>query len=948
MGKTKGSEGGSSPRGGDPALGDPAETRLFERDSELQQIEVALGQLHLGVGGCILIRGAAGTGKSRLMELAVASARATDLPVWYGHGGPSWRGEPLLTLREALGGVEPPSSVPESRTELVDEIETAVARVPHLLVMEDLQTADLASLTTLGELAEHVEQFPLLMLLAYRPNMLPHLPSGFEHATNIDLGPLSDGAAAAYAQHLLGAPAGPALRGALAETGGTPMHIWLWLRDLQDREALVMQGDVLELADPEERPAPLADLALARRRQMIGADAFELLRFVAVIGRRFRLEDLAAMAGEPPERVAARLQPLLDVHGATREGHWWLISWSGMVDNLYIRLEPADRAQLHRTYARLLQERDGSPVVVAEHQLAAARPGDREAVAAARRGAEAVRARVPETAAHLLRRAAALLPPGDPDRNQTLVELIEAELSAGRVDEARRLAEDEVARVPPGPMHIRLQLTLLSVYEFSSESKLEDLAAAMLSGTALDADVRRNVLVRRALERVATGRLDDARTDAEAVLVDAPTPPDEVSSVAVTVLAWIATNRGDPEEALRLLRASATGPLTEGPSEGLSRLREAMALCALDRFDEALEVLHTSLRELDRVGALTRILPALLDGIAYAYYGQGAWDDALDEWEEVLSAQMHQVFPAASRARQMRALIAAHRGDYGPARELRERREARLDTLERSENLQPEVLLLAHEGDPAAANRVGLQAWAADDARGDYSELPFWLPWEIRFARDAELPDGELQRLVAPMADRLLPLARQWTTDSVVGAANLARGIRDQNAAALTQAAQRYRHSVRAPDRCIGLDVCGEELLRLGHHDLGVEALLGALDSYRALDAEPGAERVLRRLRELGVRRGLRRPRVRPGVGWDSLSQEELTIAALVSSGLSNPQIAEHMDLPRHRVANIIERVIAKLGVASRLELGLLVARRARDQELLQKRTPPDPAGTPE
>jgi hypothetical protein len=54
------------------------------------------------------------------------------------------------------------------------------------------------------------------------------------------------------------------------------------------------------------------------------------------------------------------------------------------------------------------------------------------------------------------------------------------------------------------------------------------------------------------------------------------------------------------------------------------------------------------------------------------------------------------------------------------------------------------------------------------------------------------------------------------------------------------------------------------------------------------------------------------------------------------------------MDLPRHRVANIIERVIAKLGVASRLELGLLVARRARDQELLQKRTPPDPAGTPE
>ncbi len=947
MGKTKGSEGGSSPRENDPALGDPAETRLFERDAELQQIEVALGQLHLGVGGCILIRGAAGTGKTRLIELALASARATDLPVWLGRGGPTWRGEPLLTLREALGGVEPSSSVPESRTELVDEIETAVARVPHLLVIEDLQTADLASLATLGELAQHVEQFPLLLLLAYRPNLMAELPPGFEHATTIDLGPLSEGATAAYAQHLLGAPAGPALRRALGQTGGTPMHIWLWLRDLQDRGALVSRGDALELADPDERPAPLPDLALARRRQMMGADAFELMRFVAVIGRRFRLEDLAAMAGESPETIAARLRPLLDAHGATREGHWWLISWSGMVDSLYSRLDPADRAHLHRTYAKLLQDRGGSPVAVAEHELAAAGPGDRVAVAAARRGAEAVRNRVPETAAHLLRRASALLPPGDPDRNQTMVELIEAELAAGEVEEARRLGEEEMAEVPPGPMHTRLQLALLSVYELASEPRLEDLAAAMLSAPSLDAELRRNVLARRALERVAIGRLADARSDAEMVLADGPTPPDELSSVAVTVLAWVATNRGDPEEGLRLLQASATGP-ADRPSAGLARIREAMALCVLDRFDEALELLHTSLRELDRAGSLARVLPALLDGIAYVYYGQGAWDDALAEWEEVLSARTHQVFPAASRARQMRALISAHRGDYGPARELRQRRAARLDTLERSESLQPEVLLLAHEGDPAEASRVGLQAWAADDARGDYSELPFWLPWEIRFARDADLPEADLQRLVAPMADRLLPLARQWTTDSVVGAANLARGLRDRNAAALAQAAQRYRHSARAPDRCIGLDAAGEELIRLGHNDLGVDALLGALDAYRALNAEPGAERVLRRLRELGVRRGLRRPRVRPGVGWESLSQEELTIAALVSSGRSNPQIAEHMDLPRHRVAAIIERVIAKLGVASRLELGLLVARRARDHELLQKRTPSNPAGSPE
>ncbi|MBO0744727.1 MAG: hypothetical protein J2P43_06900, partial [Candidatus Dormibacteraeota bacterium] len=725
--------------------------------------------------------------------------------------------------------------------------------------------------------------------------------------------------------------------------------IWLWLRDLEDRGALVRQRDVLELANPGEHPPPLPDVALARRRQMIGDDAFELMPLVAVMGRRFRHEDLATLAGESPATIEGRLQPLLDAHGAVREGHWWLIQWPGMLDNLYHRLEPGERSRLHRAYGRLLRERAGSPVVVAEHLLAAAERGDREAVAAARGGAEAVGTRVPETAADLLRRAADLLPAGDAERTEVMAELIQAELAAGHIDRARRLGERELAGAPPGPMRTRLQTTMLSAYEFESGGRLEDLSATMLAAPDLDPQVRRMVLSRRALERVSTGRLDEAVTDAQAVLEESPSPPDEQSVVALTALAWAATTRGDPEEALRLLRAS---PLTTPGTlaAGLAAVHEGLALCALNRFDEALEVFNASIRELERSGSLTRIQPLLLDGIAYAYYGAGAWDDALAEWNLVLAARSRDVFPVSAHARLMRAVIASHRGDYGPARELHERRSAegaagRAATLE---GLRLRMILSEGEGDLAEASRAAQEDWATREALGDYSQLPIALPWEIRYARDAGMPDQELARLVAPMADRLLGLARQWGTDTVAGAANLARGVRDRNAAALVQAAQRYRASTRASDRCSGLDVCGEELLRLGQRDLGIEALLESLDSYRTLGAEPRANRVLARLRALGVRRGLRRPRVRPGVGWESLSQEELTVAALVSSGLSNPQIAAQMDLPRHRVAAIIERVIAKLGVASRLELGLLVARRARDQELLQRRTPQDTSRDPE
>lgn len=959
MGKTKGDAEDPAPRVFDPALGDPAETRLFERDAELQQLEVALGQLHLGVGGCILVRGGAGAGKTRLIEHAVASARATDLPVWHGHGGPTWRGEPLLALREALGGVEPSSSVPEGQAELVSEIETTAARVPHLLAIEDLQVADLASLTALGELAEHARQIPLLLLLAYRPELLPDLPPGFERATRIDLGGLSGDGTLAYAQHLLGAPAGPALGRALRDAAG-PLHIWLWLRYLEDRRALVREGEAAELADPGERPPSLPALALARQRETIG-DAFELMRLAAVMGRRFRLEDLAAMAAQPAATVAERLQPLLDAQGASREGHWWLIHWPGMLDNLYSGLKPPERARLHRTYGRLLRERDGPPVVVAEHLLAAAAAErddgtDREAVAAARRGAEAVSTRVPETAADLLRRAADLLTPGDPERTDVVVRQLRAELAAGHVERARELGARELATVPPGPLRIPLQMTLLSAYELEAEDRLEDLAATLLAASDLDPEMRRTVLSRRALGRVAAGRIGEATADAQAVLTGArPAPggrgagPDESSWIATLALAWAASTRGDPEESLRLLRASPAPPPGAGTA-GLARIPEGLALCALNRFDEALEVFNAGTRELERTGSMTGIQPWLLDGIAYAHYGEGAWDEALAEWEAALASTTRQVVPVSARARLMRAVIASHRGDYGPARELREEQRAAPDPdrAARPDELRLDAILFEGDGDLMAASRAAQEAWAAHEARGDRSQLPIALPWEVRYAREAGLPDPELARLVAPMADRLLALARQWSTDTVVGAANLARGVRDRNAAALAQAAQRYRASARASDRCIGLDVCGEELLRMGQRDLGIESLLTALDSYRTLGAEARANRVLARLRELGVRRGLRRPRVPPGVGWESLSQEELTVAALVSSGRSNPQIAEQMDLPRHRVAATVERVIAKLGVASRLELGLLVARRARDQELLQRRTHGEAEGEPE
>jgi DNA-binding CsgD family transcriptional regulator len=58
---------------------------------------------------------------------------------------------------------------------------------------------------------------------------------------------------------------------------------------------------------------------------------------------------------------------------------------------------------------------------------------------------------------------------------------------------------------------------------------------------------------------------------------------------------------------------------------------------------------------------------------------------------------------------------------------------------------------------------------------------------------------------------------------------------------------------------------------------------------------------------------------------WDSLNDTEVTIAHLVSSGLTNQQIATRVSLSPHTVNYYLRRIFRKLNVASRVELATLV-----------------------
>ena len=55
--------------------------------------------------------------------------------------------------------------------------------------------------------------------------------------------------------------------------------------------------------------------------------------------------------------------------------------------------------------------------------------------------------------------------------------------------------------------------------------------------------------------------------------------------------------------------------------------------------------------------------------------------------------------------------------------------------------------------------------------------------------------------------------------------------------------------------------------------------------------------------------------------GWESLTPAEMTVAALVEQGMSNPQIADKLFLSRKTVATHVSHILGKLGVRSRIDV---------------------------
>src|SRR6266516_4100931 len=224
---------------------------LVGRDSEMALLTGLIRDVARGRGGSVLIEGEPGIGKSALVQAAVAEAPEAGCQVFWGAGDELGQALPLLPLLEGLR-VREPSANPRRKTivrllrgeltadrgadvsaalaeQLLALIAEQCAVQPTILVVDDLQWADQATITLWGRLARSVRQVPLLLVGMMRPvpqrDDLLALRRAIGDAARLQLTGLTEAAVAKLVAALAGGKPGDDLLRLADGAAGNPLYL---------------------------------------------------------------------------------------------------------------------------------------------------------------------------------------------------------------------------------------------------------------------------------------------------------------------------------------------------------------------------------------------------------------------------------------------------------------------------------------------------------------------------------------------------------------------------------------------------------------------------------------------------------------------------------------------------------------------------------------------------
>jgi len=239
---------------------------------------------------------------------------------------------------------------------------------PLLLLLEDLQWADEASLAVLTKVVNAIGRMPLLLLAIYRPDW-SHDWGHTMHYGHLPLAELSQEAGRELLAHLLGVAEPPEklAREILSQTGGNPFFIeeYVWL--LQENGSLVRQGHSWSVSPAKMVVPGSVERVIQARLDRLPASGRQLIQTAAVIGEKFDDELLQAVL-EKDNRVTGHRElgqhglhglPLLMMRSLIYEAGGWPYSFysfsHGLVHDIVYKLLPERfRRSTHRHVAQAL------------------------------------------------------------------------------------------------------------------------------------------------------------------------------------------------------------------------------------------------------------------------------------------------------------------------------------------------------------------------------------------------------------------------------------------------------------------------------------------------------------------------------------------------------------------------------------------------------------------
>ncbi len=900
-----------------PAPGGP---RLIGRRSEIGVLDRFIDGVHRGLVGLLLVEGEAGAGKSALLQHVVATSNPDRLQLLWGEGDPndlrSFRcladamgcrptsADPtrvrIAQLLRSAGPTSGIGSAPAIQELLIDVIERVASTGPTLLLVDDLQWVDDASVTFVGSLTRRLRGIPFGVIAATRPSRrVSRLLDGYS-PQRCPLGELADEELAGIAEQVMGVAPSEEMLATLRSVRGNPFLAML-----------VAAGQPSSVGSPQ-----FGSELLRAMTQRLEPEHRALLELAAIAGREIDVDALAQATGAPLADVVSQVRACQRIGWLESDRESVRFRHDLLVEALVSALPVDARDRKHLQLGRAIGRVGHAPGRVAFHLDAAAYLLTIDDLALIRPALNALPADDP-IALTLANRAHGL----DPADAETAAYLIRCLAVRHRHEEALAIGQRWLAgRTSDHQEFGRVRLAMASsllltrrasaVIEFLGETLEAPSLTAIQRAEALNAIARLQWHVADAeqAEVAATVALDASRA--------AGWPVGEMH--ALCTRSESAALRGFADDAIAdALAAQQIADREHLLETAAPALALGTAVAATGRMSEALPILTSSLRAAERAGDVQAMVLAQVTMQATRYH-IGEWDafvadaEAMADIGHETGTRSGVVLPLG-----FAASVAMRRGRFGEVKTLAARVRAE------------HTLGDAH---PGARLGVALARLAELEALGSLAEAC------VHACAVAEVlaPAGpSAQSIVVVDAARLAwqvgDLTRLRAVDAIVSAAATVSPTENRRSVAgyvgalasgepadIAAAARRLAETERVWDAATSLHVAGIVGAKAGNRE-AAKLLRAAADRYEMLGAHVHATaarsgRGFDWLHETD-RTG------QPPATMESLSAAERRVLRLVSAGEPNGAIADALFISKRTVESHLAALYRKLGMATRVEL---------------------------